>query len=228
VQALESTFTLIVFDNPGIGRTKVSEDVLSTDLFADVALSILSHLDIRRCHVVGTSMGGLVAQAMAIRDPSAVRSLTLHSSWWYPDGFTTALLRSWQSYARVVDRVELLRQVWLWVLSPRIFVETPEIMRDLELHVAKTADLQTAEDFCAQASACIAHRALDEVETLEIPTLITVGDRDLLTQPWHSLALHERIGGSRLHIWPDMGHAPFWEIPNAFNELTAEFLMSSP
>ncbi len=48
---------------------------------------------------------------------------------------------------------------------------------------------------------------------IDVPTLITVGDRDLLTPPPHAYEMHERMPGSVLHVWPAMGHAPFWEIP---------------
>ena len=57
-----------------------------------------------------------------------------------------------------------------------------------------------------------------------VPTLITVGDSDILTPPAHARALNERVRDSVLHVWPEMGHAPFWEIPEAFNRLNHEFL----
>ena len=78
--------------------------------------------------------------------------------------------------------------------------------------------------FCDQAEAVLGHTALEEVAGIDAPTLITVGDRDILTPPAHARALHERVPESVLHVWPEMGHAPFWEIPDAFNRLNREFL----
>jgi len=49
-------------------------------------------------------------------------------------------------------------------------------------------------------------------------------ERDILTPPAHSRAIHERLSRSTLHVWPEMGHAPFWEIPDQFNELNRAFL----
>jgi pimeloyl-ACP methyl ester carboxylesterase len=119
---------------------------------------------------------------------------------------------------------ELSRQIWLWVSTPRFCRERPDDVAGLERQLAENPYPQTVEAFCDQAEACFAHDALEEVAVVRAPTLITVGDTDILTPPAHSRAIHERIPGSTLHVWPEMGHAPFWEIPDAFNRLNREFL----
>ena len=219
---LERSFRVIVFDNPGVGQTTGPRGPYTTELFGDVAVALLQSLGVERAHVVGASMGGLIAQQVAVRHPELVRSLTLHCPWWRADPYTQALIRSWQSYARVAGMVELSRQVWLWVFTPCFFEERPDWFAGLEEEAQKPG--QSVEAFCDQAEACISHEALEAVAAIEAPTLITVGDGDILTPPAHSRALHERIKGSILHIWPQMGHAPFWEIPEEFNRLNLEFL----
>ena len=136
---LQEAFRVVVFDNPGVGQTEGPGGPYTTALFADVAVSLLRHLEIER-------------------------------------------------------------------------------------QVAESPHPQTVDAFCDQAEACLTHVALDKVAEIEIPTLITVGDADILTPPAHARALHERVRGSVLHIWPEIGHAPFWEIPEAFNRLNREFL----
>jgi pimeloyl-ACP methyl ester carboxylesterase len=219
---LRRFFQVIVFDNPGVGRTTGPPGPYTTELFGDVAADLLRQLAIERAHVVGASMGGTIAQQVAVRHPELVRSLVLHCSWWRADPYTAALIRSWQSYAGAAGMLELSRQIWLWVFTPRFFEERPETFAELEREVRKNG--QSVGAFCDQAEACIAHQALEEVAAVEAPTLITVGDGDILTPPAHSRAIHERIEGSVLHVWPEMGHAPFWEIPDQFNELNREFL----
>lgn len=219
---LKRFFRVIVFDNPGVGRTTGPRGPYTTELFADVAAGLLRQLAIERAHVVGASMGGTIAQQVAVRHRQLVRSLVLHCSWWRADSYTAALIRSWQTYAGAAGMLELSRQIWLWVFTPRFFQERPETFAELEREVRENG--QSVEAFCDQAEACIAHQALEEVAQVEAPTLITVGDGDILTPPAHSRAIHERIKGSELHVWPEMGHAPFWEIPDQFNELNREFL----
>lgn len=221
---LQAFFRVIVFDNPGVGRTEGPRGPYTTELFADVAASLLQHLEIERSHVVGASMGGLIAQQIAVRHPAAVRSLAVHCPWWRPDPYTTALIRSWQAIARAAGMLDLLRQVWLWVFTPRFYEEHPETFADMERELAESPHAQTVDAFCDQAEACVTHVALEEIAGIEIPTLVTVGDTDMLTPPAHARELHERVRGSVLHVWPDMGHAPFWEIPDAFNQLNREFL----
>jgi pimeloyl-ACP methyl ester carboxylesterase len=219
---LRRFFRVIVFDNPGVGRTTGPRGPYTTELFADVAAGLLRRLAIERAHVVGASMGGTIAQQVAVRHPELIRSLVLHCSWWRADPYTAALIRSWQSYAGAAGMLELSRQIWLWVFTPRFFEERPETFAELEREVREHG--QSVRAFCDQAEACIRHQALEEVARVEAPTLIAVGDGDILTPAEHSRAIHERIKGSLLHIWPKMGHAPFWEIPDQFNELNREFL----
>jgi 3-oxoadipate enol-lactonase len=222
--ALKERFRVLVFDNPGVGQTTGPGGPYTTELFGDVAAALLRFLEIDRAHVVGASMGGLIAQQVAVRHRELVRSLLLHCSWWRADRYTQALIRSWQSYAKAVGMLELSRQIWLWVFTPRFFEEQPATLVELEQQLVDDPHAQSVEAFCDQAEACVAHEALETVAAVELPTLITVGDGDILTPPGHSRELHARIAGSVLHIWPEMGHAPFWEIPDEFNRLNREFL----
>ena len=169
-------------------------------------------------------MGGLIAQQIAVRHPAAVRSLAIHCPWWTADPYTRALIRSWQTIARTAGMPDLFRQIWLWVFTPRFYMEQPETFVELERQIAESPHAQTVDAFCDQAEACVTHTALEEMAEIDVPTLITVGDTDILTPPAHARALHERVRGSVLHVWPEMGHAPFWEIPDAFNRLNREFL----
>jgi pimeloyl-ACP methyl ester carboxylesterase len=221
---LRKHFRVIVFDNPGIGQTEGPQGPYTSALFADVAAALLRLLGFERAHIVGASMGGLIAQQLAVRHAELVRSLTLHCSWWRADRRTTALIRSWQNYASVATPLDLARQIWLWVLTPRFFEERADEIAELEREVAANPNPQSAEAFSDQAEACIGHEALEEIASVEAPTLITVGDGDILTPPSHSFEIKARMPKATLHVWPDMGHAPFWEIPDEFNELNYGFL----
>ena len=220
-------FRVIVFDNPGIGQTEGPRGPYTSALFADVAAGLLRFLGIDRAHIVGASMGGLIAQQVAVRHPQLVRSLTLHCSWWRADRYTAALIRSWQSYARVATPLDLARQIWLWVFTPRFFEERADAIAELEREVESNPHPQSAEAFSDQAEACIGHEALEEIASVEAPTLITVGDGDILTPPSHSIEIKARMPKATLHVWPEMGHAPFWEIPDEFNGLTHDFLKAN-
>jgi pimeloyl-ACP methyl ester carboxylesterase len=222
--SFEKRFRVVVLDNPGVGRTEGPAGPYSSALFADVAAGLMAHLGIARAHVVGASMGGIVAQELALRHPSLVRSLSLHCTWGRADPYLTAMVRSWQAFARAVPLLDLCRLIWLFVFTPRWYAERPDAMAELERQVAETEFPQSPEAFCDQAEACLTHDALDRLGAIGAPTLVTVGDHDLLTPPHHSYLIRERMPAARLHVWPRMGHAPFWEIPDQFNALELEFL----
>ena len=76
-ESLRESFRVVVFDNPGVGQTEGPRGPYTTALFADVAVALLAHLEIERAHVVGASMGGLIAQQIAC-PPPGLRPLARH------------------------------------------------------------------------------------------------------------------------------------------------------
>jgi pimeloyl-ACP methyl ester carboxylesterase len=168
-------------------------------------------------------MGGIVAQQLALRHPQLVRSLQLHSTWGSADCQLSAIFHSWKTYAEKVPQLELFRQIWLWVYTPRWYRENPQELAEFERLVIEKPSIQNSKGFCDQAEACISHNALDQLSTIAAPTLITGGDCDTLVPQRHAHELKRRIPDALLHIWPQMGHAPFWEIADDFNSLCVMF-----
>ncbi len=222
VEALEGTHRVIVFDNPGIGRTEGPPGPYTTELFAEVAASLLSHLGIERAHVVGASMGGAIAQQLALARPGLVRSLALHCTWGRADRHLTAIMRNWQVAARSMPYVELCRQVWPFVFTVWWYNDRPGGIEELERQAA--AAPQAPDAFCDQAEACITHDVLERLGEIRAPTLLTVGERDVLTPAYHTYAIKDEMPDARVRVWQMMGHAPFWEVPDEFNKVTANWI----
>lgn len=219
VEPLSRRHRVVVFDNPGVGRTTGPDGGLTTALMARVVAGLLEELDAGPAHVVGVSMGGAIAQELALDHAASVRSLLLHCSWGRPDPFLVALFRSWQAIARdtpaILDRY---RAFWPWVFTPGWYADAGAVAAAEEMTAANPFP-QSVRGFDDQAEACIGHDALERLSVLAVPTLVAVGEHDLLAPPRHSYALHERIPGSLLHVWRNMAHAPWVEIPAAFNRL---------
>jgi 3-oxoadipate enol-lactonase len=136
-------------------------------------------------------------------------------------------VRSWQQYARAVSLLDLCRQCWLWVFTVWWFNDRPEDVARLEQQVLESPHPQSAAAFCDQAEACVSHDVLDRLGEVAVPTLLTVGDRDMLTPAHHTYAIKDRMPQARVRIWPQMGHAPFWEITEEFNRVQLEFMEGS-
>jgi pimeloyl-ACP methyl ester carboxylesterase len=213
-EAFRERHRVIVFDNPGVGQTEGPADLLRS-------------LGIERAHVVGASMGGAIAQQLALRHPPVVRSLSLHGTWGRADGHLTAIVRSWQQYARAVSPLDLCRQCWLWVFTVWWFNDRPDDVARLEQQVLEAPYPQSAAAFCDQAEACVSHDVLDRLGEVAVPTLLTVGDRDMLTPAHHTYAIKDRMPKARVRLWQQMGHAPFWEITEEFNRVQLAFMEGS-
>lgn len=221
-EALSRTHQVIVFDNPGVGATEGPPRPYSTELFADVAAAVLRHLEIERAHVVGASMGGAIAQQVALRHRDLVRSLALHCTWGRADRHLTAILRNWQVSVRAMPYLEFCRQVWPFVFTVWWYNDRPDELEELERQAA--AAPQSPDAFCDQAEACIGHDVLERLGEIEAPALLTVGDRDVLTPAHHTYAIKDEMPGARVRVWQKMGHAPFWEIPDEFNQVTMNWI----
>jgi 3-oxoadipate enol-lactonase len=216
--------TVVSFDNPGVGRTEGPGGPYTTALFADVAAGLVRALDLPPVHVVAASLGGCVAQELALCHPELVRSLAIHGSWGRADGFLTALVRSWQASARALDPVDVARQVWLSVYTVWWWNDATGERERLEHELADDPDRQSPEAFCAQAEACVTHDALDRLGDIRVPALLTVGDRDVLAPAHLTYAMKERMPGARVRVWQKMGHAPFWEMPGEFNRVSLDWM----
>lgn len=221
-EALSRTHRVVVFDNPGVGQTEGPRGPYTTGQLADVAASLLRHLGIERAHVVGASMGGAIAQQLVLRHAGLVRSLALHGTWARADRHLSAIVRSWQVAARALPYVDFCRQLWPFVFTVWWYNDRPGELEELERQVARSP--QSPDAFCDQAEACLHHDVLDRLGEIEAPTLLTVGDRDVLTPAHHTYAIKDEMPEARVRVWQKMGHAPFWEIPDEFNQVTTNWI----
>lgn len=224
IEGLNAHFHLVVLDNPGVGQTTGPRGPYTSELFADVAAELLAHLGVESAHIVGASMGGTIAQQIALRHPTLTRSLALHCTWGRCDRYLELLFRSWIALRPVAaDPLDFRRLTWLFGYTPR-WLEQPGALEELEQKFRENPYPQGPEGFIDQAEACISHDALDELAKITAPTLIAVGDTDLLTPSYHSYAIRERMPDARFHVWSNMGHVPFAELPDEFNELNRDFM----
>src|SRR5438309_32797 len=122
-KALARHFQVVVFDNRGVGETDLPpEPVYTTGQMAEDAAALLRHLKIARAHVLGASMGGTIAQELALRYKHLVRSLTLLCTWSEADARFLHTVEAWMSLANRVPIEERYRYVvYPWIFSPEFF-----------------------------------------------------------------------------------------------------------
>jgi pimeloyl-ACP methyl ester carboxylesterase len=225
VAGLNDRYRVTTFDNRGVGRSATPDGEFAIAAFSADTGALMDALEIERAHVVGSSMGGAIAQELALAHPERVRSLVLNGTWCRGDRFLHEVFRNWMWSAEKADSIrDFLVTVNLWCFSPRIWNEG--VMDEWVAAAEASPYAQSVDAFCRSTLALIAHDSADRVAGISTPTLITVGDLDLVLPPRFSQELAERIPNARLVVIPDVGHQPFQEVPADYNVLLADFWQS--
>jgi len=234
---LSARYRTVAFDNRGVGRSSRPPGPYSTAQMADEAAGLLDHLGIDRAHVLGVSMGGMIAQEVALRHPRRVGTLTLACT--YPEpGAEERDMRVRTLAVFGVNGGDGLAAlsgldpfVILQHMLPAIFSE--RFIRDelASLLPALTASLAFGFDIEAllsQVAACMAHHTTDRLHRIATPTLVLAGTADRLVSPRHSETLAAHIPGARLVRIQDGTHGLNLEMADAFNAEVLRFLDAHP
>jgi pimeloyl-ACP methyl ester carboxylesterase len=229
-------YRTIVFDNRGVGRSSKPPGPYTIHEMADDAAGLLDVLDVRRAHVVGVSMGGMIAQELALRHPERVRSLVLACTYPEPDaeiernrrfsveqfGGTVTAEGEVQIDFKAINPMDFLQH-----LLPAVFNQE-FIARELpKLIQVFSGALQygfSMEAVLGQMAAVMSHKATDRLHQIAVPTLVITGDADRLIPPANSDILAKHIPGATLSKIPGGSHGFNFETPEVFNRAVLEFL----
>jgi pimeloyl-ACP methyl ester carboxylesterase len=225
VAGLKDGYRLTTFDNRGVGRSSTPDGPFAIADFAADTVALMDALALERPHLVGSSMGGAIAQEIALAHPERVRSLVLNGTWCRGDRFLHEVFRNWMWSAEKADSIrDFLVTVNLWCFSPRIWNEGT--MDEWIAAAEASPYAQSVDAFCRSAQALIDHDSADRIASITAPTLVTVGELDLAVPPRFSEALVQRIPGARLAVIGAVGHQPFQETPQEYNRLLTDFWQS--
>jgi pimeloyl-ACP methyl ester carboxylesterase len=226
VKALVPHFQVVTFDNRGVGETDLPGDpVYTMAQLADDAAALLRQLKIPRAHVVGTSMGGTIAQELALRHPALVRSLALACTWAQGDARFLHTIEAWTSLAYRVPVEERYRYVFYpWIFSPAFFEKKENIETAFQRSLAYPHQTK-AEAIERQARGILAWNGtrVKRLGGIKVPTLVMVGKDDILTPLAFSRDLARLIKRAKLAVLPG-GHGFFVEHAEVFNRTLVRFL----
>ena len=224
VPAFSAKYRVISFDNRGAGQSSVPDVPYSTGMMADDAVGLLDALGVERAHVLGVSMGGMIAQEIALSHPRRVRSLQLHCTYARPDRYMLALMDAWRSVRSKATPEEWLRTVALWLFAPVTFVERPDFVETVIQTGLASPHPFTLTGFFRQGDAVRGHDALTRLSGLTCPTLVSVAEDDILVPPRFSREIAAAVPKAELRVIERAGHAYFWERFDVFNSMCLEFL----
>ena len=215
-------YRVISFDNRGAGRSDKPFGHYSLEQMADDAMAVLDACGVERAHVVGASMGGAITQLVYLRHRRRVLSMTLACTACRNHPWRRELLQSWAEVAVQRGMGEMAREAARWVIGPRSF-------RRLLPAVGWLGPLamgRVPHSFAAQVQAILSvddHQA-NLLQDVRVPTLVVVGNQDILTPRADSEEIAERIPGSELVVISGAAHGLMIEHATTFNRVVCEFL----
>jgi len=221
---LATHFQVITFDNRGTGQSDKPDTEYSLELMADEAIAVLHAAGHRRAHVVGLSMGGMIAQLVALRHPQSVQRLVLLST--TPGGRHTVPPSPEAMQALIPDLTqppaEIVRRSMEHIAAPGFAAQHPEV---IEAIVATALSAPTPQFvFARQLAAVMASDRYDDLPTIQAPTMVIHGDADPLVPFDNGRILAARIPGAQLLALPGCGHLAMWEQPHPLSEALLGFL----
>jgi pimeloyl-ACP methyl ester carboxylesterase len=217
-------YRVIAFDNRGAGQTDAPDHPYTTRMMAEDTVGLMDALGIERAHLLGVSMGGMIAQEVALNHPDRVRSLQLHCTLGRPDRYLLAQLDVGRIQRRTLTQEAAMRAGSLWLFAPATYDERPELVEMILQNALANPYPMSLTGFERQCDAVQTHDALDRVAAIRCPTLISVADQDILVPPRFSRALADRIPGAELRVIEGAAHGYFWERPDLFNAMCLDFL----
>ncbi|WP_188783877.1 alpha/beta fold hydrolase [Nocardioides phosphati] len=210
VAALAEHFDVVAFDNRGIGQSFRAEPGFTLDDLAGDAAAVMDHVGWSAAHVLGISMGGAIAQVLALAHPERVQSLTLGCTWPDPEGAWAPGVMKLAEAAGAGDALVAAKLMFEANISP-----------------AGAAVEGAFEQFCADAAAvkvpgpvvmeqmraATAHDVAARLGSLDVPTLVVHGTVDDVVSVEAGKRLASLVPGARLELLEGVGHLFFREQP---------------
>jgi pimeloyl-ACP methyl ester carboxylesterase len=224
VPAFAAEFDVIALDNRGAGQSGAPDTRYTIGGMADDVAGLMDQLGVRSAHICGASMGGMIAQEVALRHPDRVITLQLHCTTAAVDGYGRLVIDNFLRVKARGDVEEFTHCTLPWLLSRKTFAERPDFVETWILRALEYPFRSSLTGLSRQGEAIRGHDTRDRLAGIRVPTLITTGTEDILVSPSASEDLHAMIPGSELARIPDAGHMHFIEQATAFNDLCLNFL----
>ena len=227
INSFSKKFKVVVFDNRGAGRSDKPPGEYSIKMFAEDTYGLMKALGIDKAHVLGVSMGGMIAQELAISHPEVVEKLVLVVT--TPGGARSVPPKPEALATLIMDRrnmkPEEIARKTVESLFPKEYIERNRgLVEELVKRIAKYPI--PPEAYERQLRAVMNFNAYDRLHLIRSPTLIIAGGKDIIVPPENGRILAERIPNSRLLIFENSGHGLIVQERGRFIKLVLNFLTS--
>jgi 3-oxoadipate enol-lactonase len=219
--AFAERYRVLVFDNRGVGESSTPPGpYTSADMAEDLA-GLVDALELERFHLLGVSMGGMIAQEYAIAHADRLRSASFCCTYSYPGPFCLRMFSCWRDLVPHLGVGFTQREVILWAFTTNYFEQREAELVEIEQLMADNP--QPTDSYLAQLHSIEAHDTRGRLGAVTCPSLVLVGREDILIYPKLSRRLHDELPDS---TWVEVegGHACIWEFPDDFNRAVLDYL----
>jgi 3-oxoadipate enol-lactonase len=224
VHAFSAAYRTVIFDNRDVGQSSQcdGESYEIADMARD-ALALADELELESFHLLGISMGGAIAQEIALQSPDRIRTLTLAVT--FPAGGTYArrMADVWSARVRQISREQHVDELMLLNHSEG-FYENAEMVEFIRTAILNNPHPQSPEAFGRQLDACSRHDTRDRLPGLTMPTHVIGGEYDVLVPVWKSREVASLIPGAKLTVLPNAPHGLSLERAEEFNAAVLGFI----
>lgn len=226
IEVLSQHYRVIAFDNRGAGlSTQVDEPVSTAELAVDT-LQLMDHLQLPPAHVVGRSMGGAVAQHMALQAPERVISLTLCASFAQLDPLgRRVLLNMREALVWRMNWADHARHSVQNFVSADFFNRYPDRVAAIERLIGGETRMPAC--YIRQNEACQQHDTSADLHRIRQPTLVMGGDSDPICSLTATRVLSEGLPNVRTEIFSQSSHFFLMEQPEKFIQLLTQWLAAN-
>jgi pimeloyl-ACP methyl ester carboxylesterase len=237
VEGLSKHFKLVLFDNRGAGRTDLSKGEYTIRLFADDTAGLISALGIPKAHILGISMGGMIAQELAINYPQKVSKLILCSTSSQPSySKEGSRVLEAMSQSSIEELTKLILSFPFTLDYPQdllkqnpvvVFGQTSEFVKenpDLAKLLLQRKHPTSQEGFRRQYDAVLGFNTQARLQQIRVPTLVLQGKKDRLVPPESGSILAKAIPNAKLVSFENSAHVLVEEMEEVLKVIT-EFLL---
>jgi 3-oxoadipate enol-lactonase len=223
VPAFSAQHRTVIFDNRDVGRSSRAASAYEVSDMAQDTLALAAALELESFHLVGVSLGGAIAQEMALAAPERVRTLTLAVTFAAGGAWARKLGEVWGSRVAKLSHEEHVDELMLLNLSEQFF-ENSEAVSWVRGVMLQNPNPQEPDAFARQLESAGRHDARSRLGELALPTHVVGAEHDILVPVWKSRELAELIPGARLTVIEASPHGANLERAEEFNRLVLDFI----
>lgn len=217
-------FRILIFDNRGAGKSSTPDYPYTTEMMANDVLQLMNALKISRAHVLGHSMGGCIAQQIALLAPEKINKMIVACSRAKPNALANMALTTREKLQTLGLPTELLAEYVMPLLFSETFLQNEIQVKGFIQWTMQNPYPQSAIGFSHQLHAVKTHNVSDKLSEIHAPTLVIAGDEDILMPKASAKMFSGNIKNSEFIVIPDCAHMPHVEKSREFAETVMQFL----